>query len=133
MQHFLRKSLIAGACAWTLASCSDDTTAPDYRQEMRDFVIEISNRGEQLKPGFIVIPQNGLQLLTDDGTATGSPSSAYISVIDGCGQEELFFGYENQNNFRSQDYAEPQLWLTQLQFVTTNNLEVLVTDYCSAP
>lgn len=133
MQHKFRNSILAAAGAIVLVSCTENPVVPDYREEMRGFVIEISNRGEQMKPGFIVIPQNGLQLLTDDGTANGNPSSAYVAAIDGCGQEELFYGYENQNNFKSQDYEEPQLWLTQCQFATSHNLEVLVTDYCSAP
>lgn len=116
-----------------LQACSDTAVKPDYREEMRQFVIEISEHGEALKPGFIVVPQNGMQLLSSEDGGNGSPSAAYIAAIDGCGQEELFYGYDNQNNFVSQTHEEAQVWLAQCRFAVSHNLTVLVTDYCSAP
>ena len=114
-------------------ACSSDGVKPDYREEMRKFVISISEHGESLKPGFIVVPQNGMQLLSSEGGGNGTPSAAYIAAIDGCGQEELFYGYDNQNNFVTQTHEEGQLWLAQCRFAVNHNLTVLVTDYCSAP
>lgn len=130
---FLRKYILFAAVVALLQACSDSGVQPDYRQEMRDFVITISNRGEQLKPGFIVVPQNGMQLLTSEGGGNGTISSAYVSAIDGCGQEELFYGYDNQNNFLSENYEEQKVWLAQCRFAATHGLKVLVIDYCSAP
>jgi cysteinyl-tRNA synthetase len=128
------KNIIALTAAVTLLqSCSDNGVAPDYRQEMRAFVIEISEHGESLKPGFIVVPQNGMQLLSSEDGGNGTPNAAYIAAIDGCGQEELFYGYDNQNNFLSENYAEQAVWLAQCRFAVSHNLSVLVTDYCSAP
>ena len=39
----------------------------DYKQEMRDFVIEISNYSKSIKSDFIIILQNGVELLTQNG------------------------------------------------------------------
>lgn len=133
MQRILRKYIfIAGATA-LLASCSDTSVKPDYREEMRKLIIRISQTGEALHPGFMVVPQNGMQLLTTDGGGNGSPSVDYIMALDAVGQEELFYGYDNQNNFLSENYPEQQEWLAECRFARAHGLGVLVTDYCSAP
>lgn len=129
----MKKYIGLAAAIVLFQACSSDSVNPDYREEMRKFVIKISEHGESLKPGFIVIPQNGMQLLTSEGGGNGSASADYIAAIDGCGQEELFYGYDNQNNFLSENYAEQQIWLAQCRFAVSHNLTVLVTDYCSAP
>ena len=129
----MKKYIAITFAATALAACTTETAQPDYREEMRKFVILISERGEQLHPGFIVVPQNGMELLTSEGGGNGSPSTAYISAIDGCGQEELFYGYDNQNNFFSQTHEEAVVWLAQCRFAVSHNLTVLITDYCSAP
>ena len=45
--------------------------ATDYRKEMRRFVIAISQYGKKFDKNFIVIPQNGLELITNDSPASG--------------------------------------------------------------
>ncbi len=45
--------------------------ATDYREEMRRFVIAISQYGKKIDKNFIVIPQNGLELITKDGSVSG--------------------------------------------------------------
>lgn len=133
MKRFFAKYLVVLSSAVAFGACTSEEVAPDYRQEMRDFIIRISAEGEQLRPGFVVIPQNGLDLLTEQSGAQGAPNLAYIGAIDGCGQEELFYGYDNQNNFLSENYEEQAQWLAQCRFANTHGLKVLVTDYCSAP
>lgn len=134
MMKILRKYIVILSAAVLAQGCSRDTDRNiAYRDKMREFVISISRHGESLKPGFIVVPQNGLQLLTSEGGGNGLPSVDYIAAIDGCGQEELFYGYDNQNNFRSENYEEQRTWLAQCRFAASHNLTVLVIDYCSAP
>jgi len=43
----------------------------DYRQGMRDFVQNISVYAKSVKPGFMVIPQNGHELLTKNREMEG--------------------------------------------------------------
>jgi cysteinyl-tRNA synthetase len=52
------------------SSCDKDDNPEDgidYKQEMRDFVIGISQYSKSLNQDFIVIPQNGIELVTDNG------------------------------------------------------------------
>ena len=39
----------------------------DYKEEIRKFVIQISAYARQTNPNFIIIPQNGNEVLTKDG------------------------------------------------------------------
>lgn len=133
MKRFFAKYLLLPVSALIWTGCSTEDVAPDYRAEMRKFVIQISEEGERIHPGFVVIPQNGLDLLTSESGAMGDAQTDYINAIDGCGQEELFYGYDNQNNFLSENYEEQAQWLAQCRFAHTHGLKVLVTDYCSAP
>jgi len=103
----------------------------DFRQEMRNFVIGISQKAKNVKPGFAVIPQNGIELISANGEADGSPSQAYLDAIDGNGQEDLFYGYDND------DQATPGSVSNYLKsFLNASKNKgktILVTDYCSTP
>src|SRR5689334_21237475 len=91
-------------------SCKKDKKNPaDYKQEMRNLVQHISSYARSIKPGFIVIPQNGHQLLTSNGLADGALSSLYIQTIDGIGREDLFYGYENDNKATSSEAKDEML------------------------
>jgi len=52
-------------------SCSG-TSSQDYRQDMRDFVQVISSYARSIQDEFILIPQNGNELITLNGEADGS-------------------------------------------------------------
>lgn len=107
------------------------STERDYRQEMRDFVIRISQKVKADHPSFVVIPQNGQDLLTENGEADGPLAQAYVDAIDGQGREDLFYGYTADN------VATPGLdrdyLLAFLERDEQAGVQVLVTDYCSTP
>ena len=48
-------------------------------------------------PNFIIIPQNGIELVTNNGEEDGPINNAYLSAIDGNGQEDLYYGYDNDD------------------------------------
>lgn len=103
----------------------------DFKQDMRDFVIGISQKGKAINPGFIVIPQNGIELVTNNGEASGIPNTAYLSAIDGNGQEDLFYGYDNDNTMTP---ASVTSYLKSfLDISKTAGNTILVTDYCFTP
>jgi cysteinyl-tRNA synthetase len=52
-----------------------------YRQDMVAWVREIAEHGRKTRPGFLVIPQNGIQLLEDPD---------YLKTVDAVGVEDLF-------------------------------------------
>lgn len=117
------------------ASCSedDDPSGPSggdtwYRQEMRSFVSDLSAWAKTETAGFIVIPQNGQELITDTGEADGTPQTSYIASIDATGREDMFYGYtaDNQPTPASENAHFLSLCLLCEEF----GVEVLATDYC---
>lgn len=132
----MKKALLAQLMITMLFACSNDdgedvSLNVDYRQEMRNYVIGISQYSKALHPGFLVIPQNGIELVTDTGEEDGSPNSDYLTAIDGNGQEDLFYGYDND------DDATPSVdneYLRGLLDVSKNaGNKILTTDYCHTP
>ena len=102
--------------------------ARDYRQDMRDFVQNISAAGKRLMAGFIVIPQNGHQLVSRYAD-TVSPAETYLSSIDGLGREDLFYGYEADD--APTPLSARSEMVVYLDLAEANGIQVLVTDYCS--
>lgn len=112
-----------------LTMCSSKSHDPDYRGEMRQFVQNISLYAKQSDPGFIVIPQNGANLVTLNGESDGEPAEDYLNAIDGQGQEDLFYGYNNDDEATPSsetDYLIPFLDIEKLY-----SKQILVIDYCS--
>ncbi len=127
---FFFAACVSGGCS-TEGPGADGPPGGDYRQAMRTFVQTIQSRAQIDNPAFIIIPQNGQELLTLDGTAQGPPASGYIQAIDGVGREDLLYGYTQDNMptpERERSYMEGFL-----DRALQNSIEVLVTDYCSAP
>ncbi|MCB0704650.1 MAG: endo alpha-1,4 polygalactosaminidase [Saprospiraceae bacterium] len=120
----------------SLISCNkDDNPLPlpdtDFKEEMRDFVIGLSQYAKSNHPNFLVVPQNGIELITEDGQEGSPLHNAYLNAIDAHGQEDLFYGYNKD------DKASPDKETTYLQLYLDQSLSVgksiLVTDYCSTP
>jgi cysteinyl-tRNA synthetase, unknown class len=102
---------------------------PQYKQKMREFVIGISQYAKSVKPSFAIIPQNGIELVTSDGETNGPPDTPYLDAIDGHGQEDLFFGYDNDNV--ATPVATTTYLRTFLDISKNAGNTILVTDYCS--
>jgi cysteinyl-tRNA synthetase len=96
---------------------------------MRKFVMDISEYSKAHSSGFIVVPQNGQELVTEDGEPDGGMEFAYIASIDGQGREDLFYGYIDDD---VPTPANETSWMLGfLQSLEDEGVEVLVTDYCS--
>jgi cysteinyl-tRNA synthetase len=110
-------------------SDNKDNEARDYKQDMRDLVIGISQTGKAAHPGFIIIPQNGIELVTATGEEGSAPETEYLAAIDGNGQEDFLYGYDNDNE------ATPASVTNYLQgFLDISKAAgktILITDYCS--
>ena len=132
--HRVGPALIAALLISLTAGCGDDSTGPEeepgdtFRQAMRDFVQHISAHARADHPAFVVIPQNGNELLTANGEDDGDLVGDYANAISGMGREDLFYGYDED------DVATPpgeRDWmLAFLDLAEANGIEVLVTDYC---
>ncbi len=118
-----------------MLSCSgddDDTQAVpdlDFRQEMRDFVIGISAYAKTQKPSFLIIPQNGQEILTDNGEPNGTPATNYINAIDATGREDLFYGYTADDV--ATPAAEHNIMKALCDVALAHGKTVMVTDYCT--
>ncbi|MBP7239324.1 MAG: endo alpha-1,4 polygalactosaminidase [Saprospiraceae bacterium] len=101
----------------------------DFRQAMREFVIGISAYSKGIHPGFVIIPQNGIELVSSNGQEDGSPHTAYLDAIDGNGQEDLFYGYSEDDNATPR--ADNEYLISFLDISKLAGQTILVTDYCS--
>jgi cysteinyl-tRNA synthetase len=125
------KHLISLIIIIAFMSCKKDNPLPediDVRQEMRIFVKEISTYSKSKNTAFLIIPQNGQELLTDDGNDDGLLIMDYVNAIDATGREDLNYGYDgiDQN-------TETEAWLHMFDLcllAESNGIKVLVTDYC---
>ena len=111
------------------SSDSNGDTPIDYKEEMRNFVIGISSYAKNINSNFAIIPQNGIELVSENGEASGNPSLGYLNAIDGNGQEDLLYGYDND------DVATPvsttNYLKSYLDISKNSGNTILVTDYCS--
>ena len=105
-----------------------DENNPDYREAMRQWVIDISKEARAVNPDFILIPQNCSPLLTNTGETDGMLSYAFISAIDGLGRESLCFGaggYGIKRGEKSRAEIAERLVMAE-----SLSLSVLSIDYC---
>lgn len=102
----------------------------DYRQEMRDFVINMGTYAKSYNSDFIIVPQNGQELITDNGEGDGIPKMLYLQAIDATGRESMFYGYKRDDKETPEDDKQHLLDLCLL--CEQNNVEVLTSDYCSS-
>jgi cysteinyl-tRNA synthetase len=113
--------------------CSKDPTLDgvEFRTEMRNFVGELSYYAKLTQPDFVIIPQNGIELVTLNGEENGPAAEMYLSNIDAVGQEDLFYGY-NSDNKKSPE-KESDYLIAFLKTAQNSGKTVMVTDYCSDP
>lgn len=90
-------------------------TGQTYREDMQQFVLHLAALARRRHPGFLVIPQNGSQLLA---------VAAYAQAIDALALEDLFLhGRERQPR------AQWETILAALAPLRTQGKPVLVTEY----
>jgi cysteinyl-tRNA synthetase len=117
-----------------LAACKkEEKTNPkdlNYRQEMRNFVEGISAYAKAIRPDFAIIPQNGSELVSTNGENTVNPDMDYIQAIDGIGQEDLYYGYNADDQ---ETPSKDKIWIKSFLDLAKDNgqVKIMVTDYCS--
>jgi cysteinyl-tRNA synthetase len=109
-------------------SDDDGKINPVFREYMRDFVEKISIYSKNKKSNFIIIPQNGNELVIQNGEENGPIDTDYVNAIDGVSREDLFYGYYYDNT--PTPAVDVNYMLSFLDASKNNGLEVLVIDYC---
>lgn len=127
-------ALILSAAAFLCFSCRSseqdkaDLQSTDFRSEMRSFISAIAQKARAQNPSFIVIPQNGQELITLNDESDGPLAQEYVSRINGIGREDVYFGYEKDNVPTPKKVNEYlKNWLDVYK---QNGKSVLVIDYC---
>lgn len=118
----------------SLSNCKKDDpdlVGVNFRQEMRTFVQEISTYARTIEPSFVIIPQNGHQLVSLEKDQMGTLVQDYVDAIDGMGREDLYYGYDNDDKATSA--ADRNEMIPYLDAGKDAGLTILVTDYCSTP
>ncbi len=95
---------------------------PDARALMIAFVKRLAERARARKPGFLIVPQNAEELLSD-------PS--YRAVIDGLGKEDLLFGETKDK--RPNQPAQIETNVAFLKLLTADRKPVFAVEYLDAP
>lgn len=134
MKSYYIRNLIATLILFMYACTESESPGPltrNYKQEMKNFVQDLSSWSKSRDPFFIIVPQNGNELITKDGRPQSNPDLDYLNAIDGVSREDLFFGYykddqESPYNIQS-DVA------FYLEKARLNENTILVTDYCHTP
>jgi len=112
-------SLVLAAIILLASSCSRKIKSRNSGLEMQDFVKEISDDAHKTRPDFIIIPQNGEELLYNQLDLDKGPDESYLNAIDGQGCEELFY----DGNFAPDEYR------LRLLSPLKNKIRIMVSDY----
>ncbi len=93
---------IAASIVILLAGCvtgsgGEESASEDYRNEMRNLVEDLSSWYKSISSSFIIVPQYGQELITENGEPDGSVDNSYTGAVDGFGREDLFFGYQSDD------------------------------------
>lgn len=115
----MKKTLILLFGILAISACKERKTKK-AGAKMQDFIIEISKFAREQDPDFILIPQNGEEVLFHDIDPDGTVNTDLVAAIDGFGVEELFY---NNGSYAPDDYR-----LSMLRKVSPG-IKILVADY----
>ncbi len=124
----MRESILVVLIALMVSNRAGGAQPPrrDYRSLMRQFVQKLSARAKAERPSFVVVPQGGISLVQHQDR----PSVDYLKAIDGVGQEEVFYGYDNEDNRRTPQ-PEADFFLKHLKLAQSDGKMVLSIDYAN--
>lgn len=91
---------------------------PTARQDMVRFVVTLAEWARRIRPGFLIVPQNGEQLLSDP---------AYLAAVDAVAKEDLLYGDPDDGQRNSLDTVSRSIrWLAP---AVNRGLPVLTVEY----
>jgi cysteinyl-tRNA synthetase len=101
----------------------------EFRENMRSFVEVLSAYGKGPSSNFVILQRGGGALLTDRGALDDDLSSTYIQALDGILMEDVFYGYEKDDELTPA--LERDAMMGYLRLAETNGIEGLVIDHCA--
>ncbi len=91
---------------------------PSAQDDMRQFVRRIAEKARAKRPGFLVVPQNGEELLGDN---------RFVSLIDGFAKEDLLYGEFKDKQANPEQAVSRRLGL--MAPLTAHGKTVLAVEY----
>lgn len=85
------KTLMLSLLFLSFYGCKKEAKTAEAALKMQEFVIQISNYCKANSPGFIIIPQNGIQLAFKNTSQDEGVYQMYLNAVDGFGNEEIFY------------------------------------------
>ena len=96
--------------------------SPAAAEQMIAFVKALAAHARSLKPGFLIVPQNGEELLEEAG---------YRAVVDGIAKEDLLFGAGRSKHPNKQEQIDTGA--RHLKLMTRDRKPVFVVEYLDNP
>jgi cysteinyl-tRNA synthetase len=115
----MRKLVFILTIALLFTSCFKEKRSNAAAEKMQDFVVSISNYAKSIDNDFIIIPQNGVELVFSYTEPDEGFNELYMNAIDGVGVEELFY---------NGTYSPDGKRLSMLQEIKKTK-KVMVADY----
>ncbi len=107
------------AILFMFSACSKQKRSDKKGAKMKTFIKDISAYAKNKNPDFIIIPQNGIELVYNDFDAASGVDFTYLDAIDGVGIEELFY---------NDGVVQLDERLETLKSIK-DNVKVMVSDY----
>jgi cysteinyl-tRNA synthetase, unknown class len=108
----------------SFTSCFKEKRSNNKALEMQNFVIALSDYARSLGSDFIVIPQNGIELVFTETDMESGLNMSYVDAIDGIGVEELFYDGSlavDLERLEMLRVAEPYLKIMVADYITNNS------------
>jgi len=118
------KKLIYIVILLAFTSCFKEKRSNNAAIKMQDFVIELSNYARSIDSDFIVIPQNGIELIFTETDMETGLNMTYLDAIDGLGVEELFYDGSlavDEERLKMLRVAEPYLQIMVADYISNNS------------
>ncbi len=107
------------------------------RNEMIKFIDEIAQYCRNIKPGFLIIPQNATAIIYDENSELDTLSQKYFNIIDAVAQEDIWFDGEadplGQLGDIPEDAGLTLEYITNLSHFQNAGKPIFTVDYALIP
>lgn len=102
-----------------LASCSKEKKSQKAALKMQEFVQDIATYARSYNSTFIIVPQNGEELIYNETDQSEGLNESYVTAINGIGAEDIFY-----SGTQSID-----AWRLEILREAKGRLKIMVSDY----
>ena len=74
-----------------ISSCNKNKKTNEAAGKMQQFVVDISAYAKAIDTGFLIVPQNGAELIYNQADEQQGIYQNYLNAVDAYGNEEIFY------------------------------------------